>query len=56
MTGKMDINYSETSCDLVIHIQGVSKIVGQTQEGVFHIQIKKKIYKHLSRKEFFFVV
>jgi hypothetical protein len=61
MTGKMDRNYSETSCDLVI--QGVSKMTGQTSRRssshpnkdiyiYIYIYVYIYIYKHLSGKEF----
>ena len=59
MTGKMDRNYSETSCDLVT--QGVSKMTGQTSRRSYSYPNKEEeeyiyIYKHLSGKGFLFVV
>jgi len=44
MTGKMDRNYSETSCDLVI--QSVSKMTGQISRSSSHPNEEKKLYKH----------
>ena len=40
MTGKMDRNYSETSCDLVT--QGVSKMTGQTSRRSYSYPNKEE--------------
>jgi len=49
MAGIKDRNYSETSCDLVIH--GVSKMTGQTsRRSSSHPNKEENIYKHLSGK------